>query len=532
MLGHPWRKRFAMIQQGYFCVAPHSKAKHFQMVLPMLNCVARVMDHHKHDHVMQVFFPGTGLIMFQCLDDEDRKEWVDSINKVVRLLHSMQGLPLPPGAPPPPARELAAAAAKAAANGLAMGATNPYGITQPVQPAARVVARNPAPSPQNDVRRGVSAIRPSKSSGGGGSGAGAGGGVGSDGYDTEPSDDGRHPDIDAGARVGSSRQLVGDAGGGGGGVDDGSGDDSSSGDDVDVEEEELADVGPGADVVVPSQCSLRGSGLTRAMRGKDAAFEVVLRDEYGDLVTDAGNCVNVSLTGGELIDVTNHLDGTYGVVYRPAAKRPRRKKNQPLTSTGVVIWIHVCGRPLPASPLSPMLISAPKKNRRRPGNGTGTDTGASPSPRKPQRGQGRRGPPTTPAFDDDEDDGSSSAAAGTPRSSATPGQRRGVSPPRGPVGTPTSSGGGAAAPRVPPPSAASSASMQEISAAVQSAADAVGRLDLHGRTRSSSPASNASGAGPLPLPPAPWASAAEFQAFERTERGELDLLMTRLGACI
>ena len=40
VIGHPWRKRFVMMQQGYFCVAPNAKAKHFQLVLPLLNAVA------------------------------------------------------------------------------------------------------------------------------------------------------------------------------------------------------------------------------------------------------------------------------------------------------------------------------------------------------------------------------------------------------------------------------------------------------------------------------------------------------------
>lgn len=42
VMGHPWRKRFVMIQQGYFCVAPNNKSKHFQLVLPLLNAVAMV----------------------------------------------------------------------------------------------------------------------------------------------------------------------------------------------------------------------------------------------------------------------------------------------------------------------------------------------------------------------------------------------------------------------------------------------------------------------------------------------------------
>ena len=42
VMGHPWRKRFVMIQQGYFCVAPNNKSKHFQLVLPLMNAVAMV----------------------------------------------------------------------------------------------------------------------------------------------------------------------------------------------------------------------------------------------------------------------------------------------------------------------------------------------------------------------------------------------------------------------------------------------------------------------------------------------------------
>ena len=120
-------------------------------------------DHAKHPHILNVFFPSTGLLNFQAADDLDRADWVDSINKVVRMLHNMQGLPLPPGAPAPPPAEVAYLAAKAAQQAAMQGYQLP------------VVARQPAVAPEPDVRRGVSALRPAKRkprvSAGGASGA-------------------------------------------------------------------------------------------------------------------------------------------------------------------------------------------------------------------------------------------------------------------------------------------------------------------------------------------------------------------------